>query len=110
MNVNIVVYHVKDLASAKPLFAALTGTEPYVESPYYIGFRSDHLEIGLAPAGYNGLTGPVPYWKADDIREAVKKLVESGATLQQDVTDIGGGGLIAVLRDPEGNAIGLRSF
>jgi len=110
MNVNIVIYHVKDLASAKPLFAALTGTEPYAESPYYIGFRSEHLEIGLAPAGYNGLTGPVPYWTADDIKAAVKKLVDSGATLQQDVTDIGEGGQIALLRDPEGNAIGLRSF
>ncbi len=73
MTINIVVYHVKDLASAKPLFAALTETEPYADSPYYVGFRTNNLEIGLAPAGYNGLTGPVPYWTTNDIKGTVKK-------------------------------------
>ena len=110
LNLVLVVYPVKDSESAKRLFTTLLGTEPYVDSPYYIGYRAGAVEIGLDPHGHSrGSTGPIPYWTTSDIKQSVKKLVDAGAVLQQDVTDVGGGLQIALLKDADGNIIGLRS-
>ena len=103
-----IVYPVKDLARAKSLFSALLETEPYVDEPYYVGFRAAGQEIGLDPNGHaNGLTGPVPYWQVSDIRARLGALVDAGAEVLQDVQDVGGGRLVASARDADGNLVGL---
>ena len=53
------------------------------------------------------MTGPVGYWQVDDIRQSLTVLVDAGAEVQQDVRDVGGGKLVASVRDADGNAIGL---
>ena len=61
-----IIYPVKDLALAKPLFAALLGVEPYADESYYVGFRDAGQDVGLDPNGHaRGMTGPVPYWHVD---------------------------------------------
>ena len=100
-----VVYPVSDLAKAKALFGKLLGVEPYADQPYYVGFRIGEQEIGLDPNGHrHGMTG---YWHVDDIRAYLQSLVEAGAEVQEDVRDVGGGRLIATVKDAEGNLIGL---
>ena len=65
----LIVYPVKDLAQAKKLYSALLGVAPYVDSPYYVGFRVGDQEIGLDPNGHlQGLTAPLAYWWVDDIK------------------------------------------
>ena len=54
------------------------------------------------------MTSPIPIWSVDDIQPALRKLLEAGATTQQEPHDVGGGMLVAVLRDADGNLIGLR--
>jgi predicted enzyme related to lactoylglutathione lyase len=103
-----VIYPVKDLAAAKDLFSALLGVEPYADSAYYVGFKDAGQDVGLDPNGHaKGMTGPVPYWHVTDIRATLTGLLGAGAQTLEDVHDVGGGRLIASVKDPDGNLIGL---
>ncbi|MGH7663296.1 MAG: VOC family protein [Gemmatimonadaceae bacterium] len=102
------IYPVKDLARAKTLYGRLLGVEPSMDESYYVGFSVGRQEVGLDPHGHSqGMTGPVGYWHVDDIRKTLKQLLDSGAEVQQAVKDVGGGKLIASVRDADGNSIGL---
>ena len=103
-----VIYPVKDLAAAKTLYGKLLGVEPYADESYYVGFRVGDQELGLDPNGHRqGMTGGVGYWEVDDIEERVAALREAGAQVQQEIRDVGGGKLIAIVTDADGNSIGL---
>jgi predicted enzyme related to lactoylglutathione lyase len=105
---SVVVYPVKDLAGAKTLYGRLLGVEPYADEPYYVGFRLGDLELGLDPNGHShGMTGPVGYWEVDDIEATLERLLAAGAEEQQAIRDVGGGKLIASVKDADGNVTGL---
>lgn len=109
--VGLIVYTTSDVASAKSFWAALLGTEPYVDSRQYTGFKTGEMEIGLVPqTSSNGLTGVLAYVTVDDISTALASLIAAGAQKAQDVTDVGYGMLVASVKDPDGTAIGLRQF
>jgi predicted enzyme related to lactoylglutathione lyase len=106
--IRLFVYPVKDIAGAKTLYSKLLGTEPYVDEAYYVGFRVGDQEIGLDPNGHNqGMTGPVGYWQVEDIKQSLQSLLDAGAQIQQEVKDVGGGRLIARVKDADGNIAGL---
>ncbi|GAA3582050.1 VOC family protein [Streptomyces osmaniensis] len=106
--INTIIYPVKDLARAKALFGALLGTEPYADEPYYVGYKDAGQDVGLDPNGHaKGMTGPVPYWHVADIRASYAALLEAGAESLQDVHDVGGGRLIASVKDADGNLVGM---
>lgn len=100
---------VSDLGAATALYTALLGTKPYVEQPYYVGFRPEGApEVGLDPNGHAaGSTGPITYWAVDDLAAAVAELVAAGATEKQPVRQVGGGVSTATVADADGNVIGL---
>jgi predicted enzyme related to lactoylglutathione lyase len=103
-----IIYPVKDLAKAKALYGALLGVEPYADQPFYVGFRVGDQELGLDPNGHGkGLTAPINYWEVDDIRSSLQALVDAGAETVQEPTDVGGGKLIASVKDADGNVTGL---
>ncbi len=99
------VYPVQDIDKAKVFFRELLGVEPYVDSPYYVGFKAGNEEIGLDPHGHK--EGMTVYYHVDDIQKSLQSLLEAGATPVQEIKDIGGGGLIASVKDENGNIIGL---
>lgn len=102
------VIPVKDLAAAKELYATLFGVAPSVDEVYYVGFDVDGQHVGLDPNGHSkGMTGPVEYWQVDDINKSLDALLAAGAEAQQPVGDVGGGTLIATVKDRDGNVIGL---
>lgn len=103
------VYPVSNLAQAKALFSALLGVEPHTDAPYYVGFNLAGQEVGLDPNGHKqGMTGPVNYYHVDDLRATLASLVAAGATILQDVRNVGGDGkIIASVKDADGNVIGL---
>jgi predicted enzyme related to lactoylglutathione lyase len=106
--VKTIMYPVKDLVKAKTLYGRLLGVEPYLDEAYYVGFNVEGQDIGLDPHGHSkGMTGPVGYWHVDDIEESLKLLLDAGAEAQQEVKDVGGGKLIASVKDTDGNVIGL---
>ncbi|MGS0687804.1 VOC family protein [Nakamurella sp. GG22] len=103
-----VIYPVRDLDSAKALFSGLLGEQPVMDQPYYVQFSVGGLELGLDPHGHQkGMTGPVSYWTVSDIKQSLAALVEAGAEEVQGVSDVGGGRLIASVKDSDGNVIGL---
>lgn len=108
--IKTIIYPVKDVARAKKFYTELLGTAPFVEGPYYIGFKVGDQDIGLDPNGHaQGMTGPLAFVHVDDIRQSLRSLLEAGAQVQQDVRDVGGGRLVASVIDGDGNAIGLLS-
>ena len=107
-SIQLVVYPVKDLAKAKALFGQWLGVEPYADTAYYVGYRIGDQEVGLDPNGHSaGQTGPIGYCYVADIQKALQGLLDAGAQAQQAVNDVGGGRLIATVKDADGNAIGL---
>lgn len=104
--IKTVIYPVKDIARAKALYRTLLGVDPYTDKAYYVGFRVGDQEIGLDPNGHKaGMTG---YYHVDDIQQSLQSLLDAGAHVQQEVKDVGGGRLIATVKDADGNIIGLR--
>jgi predicted enzyme related to lactoylglutathione lyase len=106
--VQTIVYPVKDLDKAKALFTALFGLAPESDTPYYVGWNVAGQEVGLDPNGHaQGLSGPVPYWHVDGIARSIQALVAAGGEVLQDAKDVGGGKLIAWVKDADGDVIGL---
>src|SRR5437764_5937432 len=106
--ISLFVYPVKDIAQARTLYSKFLGVEPYVDGAYYVGFRVGNQEIGLDPHGHSkGMTGPIGYCEVDDIQESLRLLVDAGAEVHQPARDVGGGKLIATVKDADGNITGL---
>jgi predicted enzyme related to lactoylglutathione lyase len=102
------IYPVRDLAKAKALYSKLSGVKPDMDEAYYVAFAVEGQHIGLDPNGHSqGMTGPIGYWHVDDVRKSLKALLSAGAVVQQDVKDVGGGKLIASVKDADGNVTGL---
>jgi predicted enzyme related to lactoylglutathione lyase len=103
-----IIYPVKDIARAKKLFGALLGVKPQTDQPYYVGFDAGGLQVGLNPNGHaQGITGGVCYWNVSDLKKCMQQLVDAGGQVQQEAKDVGGGKLVAHVKDADGNVIGL---
>ncbi len=103
--IKTIIYHVRDIAQSKTLFSKLLGIEPYADEAYYVGFRIGDQEIGLDPNGHK--QGMTAYYHVDNIKQSLQSLFDAGATLQQEIKDVGGGKLIASVKDKDNNVIGL---
>ena len=104
-NIKLIVYPVKDIEKAKAFYGKFLDAEPYVASLYYVGYRVGNLEVGLDP---NSNVGPIAYADVEDIKSSLQAMVKVGAEVVQDVKEVGGGLLIAQVKDVDGNVIGLR--
>ena len=103
--IRTVIYPVTDLARAKAMFHKLLGVEPYADQPFYVGFRVEDQEIGLDPNGHKA--GMTAYYHVDNIKQSLQSLLDAGSQILQEIKDVGGGRLIASVRDADGNIIGL---
>jgi predicted enzyme related to lactoylglutathione lyase len=103
-----IIYPVSDLAAAKTLFGLALGVSPNVDQPYYVNYPVDGIDVGLAPSEPG--TGPTVYWATVDIDKSVRDLAAAGATVMQQRKDVGGGKLVATVKDGDGNVIGLMQL
>jgi len=122
------IYHVDDIEAAKAWYTTILGIEPYFDEFFYVGFNIGGYELGLQPrdetaspstdasvtpsAGATAnakASAPtvVAYWGVANARESLKRVLELGATLHQDVQDVGDGILVATVTDPSGNHFGI---
>jgi predicted enzyme related to lactoylglutathione lyase len=104
-NIKLLVYPVKDVEKAKAFYGKFLDVEPYVEGPYYVGYRVGDQEVGLDP---NSKIGPIAYTDVKDMKRSLQAMVTVGAEVVQDVKEVGGGLLIAQVKDVDGNVVGLR--
>lgn len=104
---SLIVVPVSNAETAKAIYSALLGVEPYADAPYYIGYRTEGGEIGLDP---HGTGGPLPYWDVDDLEGTIAALTMAGASVTKEPSDVSPGLRIAVLADADGNPMGLRQM
>jgi predicted enzyme related to lactoylglutathione lyase len=104
-DIRLLVYPVKDVEKAKAFYGKFLDVGPYVEGAYYVGYRVGDQEVGLDA---NSNVGPIAYTDVKDIKSSLQAMTEVGAEIVQDVKDVGGGLLIAQVKDADGNVVGLR--
>ena len=101
------IYPVCDLGRAKQWYTQVTGTKPYFDEPFYVGFAVGGFELGLLPDGTPGADGARALWGVADAAAALERLLALGATALEPVTEVGEGIKVAAVLDPFGNRLGL---
>src|SRR5688572_26830795 len=95
-----IIYPSTNLEIDKKFWQDITGQKPYFDESYYVGFEINGCELGLDPgAAKQGLTCPVTYWRVKSIKEATEHVLSSGAKVNSDVQDVGGGILMSRFTD-----------
>ena len=103
-----IIYPVRDYAKVKKLYNNFFGTAPLMDEANYVEYKVGNQDIGLDPnSTIQGMTGPVGYYQVSDIKKSLQGLLDDGAQKMQDIKDVGGGKLIASVKDRDGNLIGL---
>ena len=104
------IYKVPDMGHAKVWYAQAFGVKPYFDEPFYIGYNIGGFELGIQPRE-EGDPGPgdnvLGYWGVDNIQQTYDHLIEMGAKMHEPPTNVGGPIMVASVKDPWGNIIGL---
>ena len=110
LGLRTVAYYVADIEKGRDWYSSILGFAPYFDQPFYVGFNVGGYELGLQPTEAEPgkkADGVVAYWGVDDAAAALKRLLEQGATLNEDVQDVGQGIKVATVKDPFGNTFGV---
>ena len=103
--------HTKDMAKARPFYERLFGWE-LKDMPMPGGGSYTLIGVGEGVGGgmMSDATAP-PHWLAyvgvDDVRAKTQQAKSLGATVLQDVMDVGEYGTMSVIRDPSGAVLAL---
>lgn len=104
------IYKVADLNAAKAWYAQAFETEAYFDEPFYVGFNIGGYELGLL-AEESPTTDKVDsvltYWGVEEITKEYDRLLSLGATSHEAPNNVGGELMVATVRDPWGNLVGL---
>lgn len=104
------IYKVDNIEKGKKWYAEAFGIEPYFDEPFYVGFNIGGFELGLQSGGIDSLSkqpNVVSYWGVDNIKEAYERLLNLGATEHEEPKNVGGELMVATVKDPWNNAIGI---
>ena len=110
LGLRTVIYKAPDLARAKAWYRDVFGLTPYFDEPFYVGFNVGGFELGLDPDTNGQAPGPggtVGYWGVEKLNELMQRLTARGVEVVSPVQDVGDGILVATVRDPFGNVVGL---
>jgi predicted enzyme related to lactoylglutathione lyase len=110
LGLRTVIYHVADIEKAKEWYSAVLGFGPYFDQPFYVGFNVGGYELGLHPGGSDPAKkadSVVAYWGVADAAAALKRLLDQGAMVHEDLQDVGEGIKVATVNDPFGNLFGV---
>jgi predicted enzyme related to lactoylglutathione lyase len=101
------IYPVLDLAKGKGWYGRVLRIEPYFDEPFYVGFAVGGFELGLVPDGVPGTGGVAAYWGVADAAKEFARLMELGATVHEEVKEVGGGIKVGSVLDPFGNVFSI---
>lgn len=103
------IYKVSDINDAKNWYSNILGFEPYFDEPFYVGYNVAGYELGLQPDEKNDAKndGVATYWGVEDVPEKYNELLAAGAITYEAPTDVGGGIIVAAVKDPWGNVFGI---
>lgn len=103
------IYKVPDIAEATEWYTKVLGMEPYFNEPFYVGFNVNGFELGLQPQE-GEIVKPdsvMAYWGVDDVEATHVMLLSAGASPHEEPTEVGGGIVVAAVKDPWGNVFGI---
>ena len=103
------IYKVSDLLRAKEWYTKVFQIEPYFENEFYVGFNVKGYELGIMKADneLNKTDNVLSYWGVDNINEKFDFFLKSGALAHEKPVDVGEAILVASVKDPWNNVIGL---
>ena len=104
------IYKVADLEAAKDWYAKAFQVTPYFDEPFYVGFNISGYELGLLPdttADVSTADNVLAYWGVDAIQHEFEHFLKLGAEEHEAPNNVGGKIMVASVRDPWGNIIGL---
>jgi predicted enzyme related to lactoylglutathione lyase len=118
-----VSFYAADVKAAQDWYEKLLGIEAYyavprAEAPAYVEFRFGDLqcELGIIDSKYathqvGAAAGAIMYWHVDDLEGTLARLVELGATVNENIVDRGNntGFRTASVVDPFGNLLGIMT-
>lgn len=104
-----VIYKVRDIDAAKKWYAQAFRTEPYFDEPFYVGFEIGGFELGLQPENETPIKteNVVAYWGVNEMEKEFNRLISIGAKEFEKPQDVGGDVVVATVKDPWNNVIGL---
>ena len=102
-------YFVGDLEKAKQWYNEVFETEPYFDEPFYVGYNIGGYELGLMPNEEGIVKGDnvLVYWGVTDAAKTLEELTNKGATIHTGLQDVGEGILLATVKDPWENILGI---
>ena len=103
------IYSVNDITRAKAWYTKVFDTQPYFDEPFYVGFNIGGFELGLTPEETPIAKGEgvKTYWGVDNVQKTFKRLLDNGATALEEPQDVGGDIVVATVKDPWNNVIGI---
>ena len=103
------IYKVNDLNAAKEWYSNVFGKRPYFDEPFYVGFEIEGYELGLLPddSDQQKTANVLSYWGVGNMEAAHEAILKKGATPHEEPTDVGDGILVATVKDPWDNVVGL---
>ena len=103
------IYMVSNLEAAKTWYSKVFETEPYFDTPYYIGYNIAGYELGLHPEETETKKGDniLTYWGVSDVDAEYNRMVALGAIEHQKPNNVGGEIVVASVKDVWGNVIGI---
>jgi len=110
LGLRTVVYKVNNLDEAKAWYSKAFGVQAYFDEAFYVGFNIGGYELGLLPDDQSKADkgeGVLAYWGVEDIGFVFNEMVNLGAEIHEKPTNVGGELMVASLKDPWGNIIGL---
>ena len=110
LGLRTVIYKVDHLNQAKAWYGVAFHAKPYFDEPYYVGFNIAGYELGLQPEDSSAHEKPdtvLAYWGVEDIHAEYFRLLELGAKEHEKPTNVGGDIMVATVKDPWGNVLGL---
>lgn len=103
------IYKVNDIDKAKQWYTLAFETEPYFDQPFYVGFNICGYELGLQPEEKIQAKSDavVSYWGVDNVEQEFERLLQLGAIAHEIPQNVGGEIVVATVKDPWENVIGL---
>lgn len=103
------IYNVGDIQEAREWYSRMLGVNPYFDEPFYVGFNVGGYELGLDPdvSGVTTGDGVVAYWGVGDAKAAYVRALGLGAQAHSEPREVGGGIIVATVKDPWGNVFGI---
>lgn len=109
LGLRTVQYQVPDIKAAKEWYSRVFETEPYFDEPFYVGFSIKGYELGLTPADEQIAHGEgvITYWGVESVQEEYDRIIAMGGSPYSEPQDVGGDIIVAAVKDPWDNIIGL---